>query len=207
MLEKKICSVQTLKRLPYYLNYCRSIEDKHVSSAQVARALHLSEIQVRKDLACISQSGGKPRLGFDTKELIHDIEHFLGYDNLDDAIIVGVGHLGKAIMNFKGLYDYGIKIVMGFDHNIPEDEAVGGVPVFPIERLADLTQRLHIRLGIITVPKDSAKEVFDLMVASGIKAVLNFAPIMLKGPDHVKVINENMASSMAQLTQFLKEDQ
>lgn len=207
MLEKKSCSVQTLKRLPYYLNYCRSIDDKHVSSAEVARALHLSEIQVRKDLASVSQSGGKPRLGFDTQELIHDIEHFLGYDNLDDAIIVGVGHLGQAIMNFKGVHDYGIKIVMGFDRNIPDNVEVGGVPVFSIEKLPDLVKRLHIRLGIITVPKDSAKEVFDMMMQAGIQAVLNFAPIMLKGPDHVKVINENMASAMAQLTQFLKEEQ
>ena len=87
-------SLQTLQRLPYYLDFLRKIETDNVSATVIAAEFGLNEVQVRKDLASVSREAGQPRKGFVTKSLIRDIEDVLGYAHIDEAVIVGVGHLG-----------------------------------------------------------------------------------------------------------------
>lgn len=201
-------SKQLLNRLPLYLNYLKDFADRegYISAPLIANAMKLNEVQVRKDLAAVSSSGGKPKTGFAAGQLIRDIEKFLGYDNVNEAVIAGTGHLGSALLSYKGFDEYGLKILMGFDL---KDELVGtsiaGKQVLHIDKLEDVCKRLKIHIGIITVPASFAQEVCDRMVAGGILAVWNFAPVHLTVPDHVVIQNENMAASLVVLSKHLAE--
>lgn len=201
-------SKQLLLRLPLYLNYLKEYADisGYISSPIIANAMRLNEVQVRKDLASVSSSAGKPKTGFPVEQLIRDIEKFLGYDNIDEAIISGVGRLGSALLSYKAFDEYGLKILMGFDS---KEELVGtsvdGKQILHIDRLTDVCKRLKIHIGIITVPASAAQEVCDRMVEGGILAIWNFAPVHLKVPDHVVVQNENMVTSLVLLSNHLAE--
>ena len=204
----KPISVQALQRLPAYLHYLKSLpvdKDTKISAKALGNALGYGEIQVRKDLSAVSD-GGKPKVGYCTAELIRDIESFLGYDDLNDAVLVGAGKLGKALLSYEGFKAYGLNIVAAFDSDcdkLGEDES--GKQVLPIDKLENLCSRMKIRLGIITVPAASAQEVCDILVKSGVEAVWNFAPTHLVVPDGVVLKNENMASSLAILSKHLSE--
>lgn len=206
--EKFEISKQAMQRLPYYLNYLKAFQSKNIkdiSAPAIARKMNLNEVQVRKDLAAVSSFGGKPKVGFNVEELIHVIESYLGYDNVVDAILVGAGNLGKALLSYNGLKNYGLSIVGAFD----SDEAtigneINGTNVFSMDKLSDLCQRLNIHIGIITVPVDAAQDICDLLVECGILAIWNFAPVHLSVPDHILVQNENMAASLAMLSKHLQ---
>lgn len=205
----KEISQQTLKRLPYYLNYLNELKMNGIlqaASPQIASALGYNDIQVRKDLASVSRSPGRPKMGFMVSELINDIEEFLGYRNTNDAILVGVGCLGRALLGYKGFQSYGLNIAAAFDHDESKiGTEVDGKHVFSLDKLSDLCKRLNIHIGIITVPAGNAQDVCNLLVSSGIKAVWNFAPVRLKVPEGILVQNENMAESLALLSQHLKQ--
>lgn len=201
-------SMQALRRLPYYLNYLKSLGEHagSISAPVIAKALNLNDVQVRKDLAAISFSGGKPKTGFVVCELIRDLEEYLGYNNVTEAILVGAGQLGKALLSYKGFDGYGLKIVAGFDS---DDEIIGmdigETKIFPIEKLIFLCQRLNVHIGIITVPAQQAQNVCDMLIGAGVLAIWNFAPVHLNVPDHIIVQNENMAASLAVLSKHLTE--
>lgn len=199
---------QTVKRLPNYLTYLKGKAEEgvvNISAPMVAKGLNLNEVQVRKDLASVSESGGKPRTGYLLNELIMDIEKYLGYDNVKDAIVVGVGHLGNALMSFEGFKNHGLNVVAGFDSN---DDLIGtevhGKKIFSNDRIIELCKRLNIHLGIITVPDEHAQEVCDIMVQAGILAIWNFAQVHLKVPKNIIVQNENLAASLALLSKSIR---
>ena len=197
----------TLKRLPDYLNYLRVYQqsgNENISVPVIAKALNLNEVQVRKDLASISRCSGRPKTGYAVASIIDDIEDFLGYKNVNDALLVGAGHLGKALLSYKGFEQCGLNIVVAFD----KDEAlagqeISGKPVFPVNRLIDLPARLQLKIGIITVPASEAQQVCDQLVRAGIRAIWNFAPVHLIVPPHTMIQNENMAASLAMLSRHL----
>ena len=201
-------SVHGLQRLPIYLKYLKLLPDDgpdNISSKQISLALNLGEIQVRKDLAEIS-SGGKPKVGYVIKDLISDIEAYLGYDNTTDAVLVGAGKLGRALMSYKGFGEYGLNIIAAFDCNKRVqgiDES--GKAILDIEELQEFCNKNKILMGIITVPENYAQEVCDRLVESGIIAVWNFAPVHLKTPKDVFVKNENMSISFALISNHLAE--
>lgn len=207
-MEFKPISTQTLQRLPLYLSFLKSLPNDsvaNISATTIAASLHLNDVQVRKDLASVS-SGGRPKVGYITEKLIRDIDHYLGYDNAQSAVIVGTGNLGRALLSYKGFSEYGLDIVLAFDK---EESIIGttisGKPVFSTDKLKDLCTRMKIRIGIITVPEQEAQDVCDALIESGILAILNFAHVHLKVPKNVLVQNENMASSLAVLSKHLKE--
>jgi len=197
-----------LKRMPRYLTYLRRKRAEgleRISSPMIAADLMLNSVQVRKDLAYISDSG-KPRTGFSVKALIRDIERFLGYGNTKDAVLVGAGHLGKTLLTYEGFAGYGLQILAAFD--VQEDligTEVYGKPVFPVSRLSEMTRRLCATIGIITVPADSAQEVCDLLVQGGVQGIWNFAPVHLEVPENVIVQNEDIAASLVLLSNKLAE--
>ncbi|PXV93827.1 redox-sensing transcriptional repressor [Lachnotalea glycerini] len=208
MENKKPISLQTLKRLPIYLQYLKALQRdsvKHISSTSIALALGQNDVQVRKDLASVSDRG-KPKIGYVLIELISDIESYLGYDNVQNAVIVGAGNLGRALLCYHGFSNYNLDIVAAFDNN---DDIIGKMiknkQIFSINKLKNLCERMKIKIGIITVPDYEAQKVCDLMVESGILAIWNFAPINLNVPKEVIVQNENIGSSLAILSKHLKE--
>lgn len=195
-----------LKRMPLYLNYLRGKAEEgweRISSTVIAADMNLNPVQVRKDMAYASDSG-RPRAGFALKELIGDIERFLGYGNAKDAVLVGAGRLGQTLMLYEGFDGYGLNILAAFD---VDRQLIGtelrGRPVFPVDRLAEMTDRLCASIGIITVPAAAAQDVCDLLVAGGVQAIWNFAPVHLDVPEEVIVQNEDIAASLALLSNRL----
>lgn len=199
-------SKQTLQRLPLYLSYIKALPadaPKNISATMIAEALQLNDVQVRKDLASVSSSG-KPKVGYNVKDLVAELESFLGYDNVDDAIIVGAGSLGKALLNYGGFKAYGLNVLAAFDL-CEEPIEFQGKTIFPIDQLESVCRRMNIHIGIITVPAASAQEICDSLVKSGVRAIWNFAPVHLVVPEGILVQNENMASSLALLSNHLRE--
>ncbi len=197
-------SLQTLQRLPYYLDYLRGMDTEHISATTLAGEFGLNEVQVRKDLASVSRQAGRPRKGFNRMALIGDIEDVLGYGRIDKAIIVGVGHLGTALANYGGFENYGLKIVAGFDKKMEVEGRLNDMPVYPSGTLVDQVRRLGVRLGIITVDAAEAQLVCDRLVEAGIEAIWNFAPVLLQVPEGIIVQNENMACALAVLSHHLR---
>ncbi len=202
-----IISKATLKRLPIYYTYLKSLENdgvRHISSTVIADHLRMTAIQVRKDLASVSSSAGKARIGFEVMGLIEDISKFLRYDNTDEAVLIGVGQLGRTLLAYDGFNKYSLNIVAGFecDPNLVGLK-ISGKTILSIDKLENLVKRLEIKIGIIAVPKENAQEVCDLLVNAGILAIWNFAPIHLNLPPGILIKNENLASSFAHLSNKL----
>lgn len=201
--------VQTLKRLPYYLQYLRELREQNiklVASPAVAAYFKSTEIQVRKDFAAVCPSGGKPRQGFSVDELIEDIEDILGYNNVNEAVLAGAGSLGHALISYRGFADYGLKIVAAFDSDPAlTDSVINGVKVLPAEKMSELCRRMRVHIGIITVPQSNAQQVCDSLIDGGVLAIWNFSTTHLIVPDGVLVQNENMAASLALLSRHLNE--
>lgn len=195
-------------RMPHYLQLLKQLRENgvhKVAAPAVAEALQLNEVQVRKDFAAISSIQGRPKTGFSVSDLITDMERFLGYHDANQAVLIGAGYLGRALLSYKGFEQYGLGIVMAFDC----DEAligqqVCGKHVLPPSQLSDMCRRMNIHIGIITVPANQAQVVCDQLVAGGVLAIWNFAPVHLSAPQHVLVQNENMAASLAMLSKHLK---
>ena len=205
-MERKEISKSVLKRLPIYLGYLKSLPKgtaTYISATALANALGMGEVQVRKDLAQVSD-GGRPKIGYLRESLIEDINQFLGYDNTTDAVLVGAGKLGQALLGYSGFDDYGLNILAAFDVSIKTSKTVDGKPLLPMDELKDYCHDNKILMGIITVPAASAQQVCDRMIDSGIKAIWNFAPVHLDVPDHILVQNENMATSLAVLSMHLQ---
>ena len=204
-MEKKI-SKSVLKRLPTYLAHLKSIQDAdspYISATALANALGMGEVQVRKDLAMVSD-GGRPKIGYPREMLIADIEQFLGYDNTTDAILIGVGKLGQALMCYKGFDEYGLNILAGFDRHPETKHIDNGKPVYRLDQLESFCRSNKVLTGIITVPQEAAQTVCDMLIKCGIKAICSFAPGHLEVPEGVMVHNDNMATSLAVLSVHLQ---
>lgn len=203
-MERRKVSRQLLKRLPLYLNYLKSLPEnaENISSTTIAKALELGDVQVRKDLARVSD-GGRRRTGHPREKLIQDIEDFLNFATTG-AVVVGGGKLGRALMDYQGFEKAGIDLMAGFDICPPADSTVCGKPIYPIDCLESFCQSHDIRIAIITVPAESAQKVCDRLVACNIKAIWNFAPVRLIVPDDVVVKSENLAVSLTALRLQLK---
>ena len=207
--DMHVLSVQGIKRLPYYLKYLKELQAKgmeYVPAGAIAESLNVYEVQVRKDLAAVSSQPGKPRVGFSVDSLIADIEHFLGYDCAHTAALVGVGHLGKALMSYSGFADYGLDIAAAFDCDPAlAGQCIHGCEVFPMEKLSDVCRQRKLLIGIITTPAPQAQGVCDALVHAGVRAVWNFAHVHLRVPGDVLVQNEDMAVSFALLSSKLAQ--
>lgn len=205
-MEPKKISKSVLKRLPGYLAYLKNMPDTaptHISATALANALGMGEVQVRKDLAMVSD-GGRPKIGYLRTALIDDIEQFLGYDNTTDAVLIGAGKLGQALMAYKGFDEYGLNILAAFDARPKMEKTEEGKPVYHINRLDQFCRTHKVLMGIITVPAEAAQSVADQLIAGGIKAIWNFAPVHLDVPAGILVQNENMATSLAVLSVHLQ---
>lgn len=205
-MESKKVSKSVLKRLPGYLAYLKNMPENsppNISATALANALGMGEVQVRKDLAMVSD-GGRPKIGYLREALIDDIEQFLGYDNTTDAILIGAGKLGQALMGYSGFDEYGLNILAAFDAKPKMTRTEEGKPVYPIEKLPQFCKSHKVLMGIITVPAEGAQSVADQLIAVGVKAIWNFAPVHLDVPAGTLVQNENMATSLAVLSVHLQ---
>lgn len=205
-METNKISRALLGRLPRYLAHLKSLTDddrQYVSSASVADALGLGKVLVRKDFAKVSD-GGHPKTGYLRQGLIVDMEAFLGYHTTTEAVVVGTGKLGGALLDYSGFREYGLNVVAGFDATQEKRRTDAGKTVYPVEELDTYCRENGICMGILTVPVGIAQTVCNRMVASGIRAIWNFAPTHLDVPAGVHVQNENLAASLTELRMQLK---
>ena len=195
--------------MPVYLELLKKIKadgGAYVSAAFLAGELGLHPVQVRKDLASVSKVDGNPRIGFALDGLIDDMEDFLGCKNAHEAVVAGVGNLGRALLSYGGFGSYGLSIIAGFDMS-PEvvGTTVAGKEIFPATRISELCSRRGVHIGIITAPAAAAQSACDALTAGGVRAIWNFAPVRLTLPPGVIVTNENLAASFAALSGRLSQ--
>lgn len=197
--------VISLQRLPVYLNYLKSLskEQVYISSGSIADALGMGEVLVRKDLAFTSAIG-KPRVGYVVVELIAALEEYLCCNGRRCAVLVGAGALGRAVLSYGGFKNYGIEIEAAFDadrQKIGTD--IAGKPVYDIEELEERVKALNAELAVICVPYSCAQDVCDKLVKSGIKAILNFAPVLIRAPENVQIRHIDVAANLAVLSSMI----
>jgi redox-sensing transcriptional repressor len=179
--------------------------EQFVSSKYLAHFFHVDDTQVRKDVSVIGYKG-KPKSGYSVSGLKAAIGDFLGINTENTAILIGAGKLGSALVEYPGLSEYGLKLVAVFDNDPAKLKAhIGGFDVQPLSSLGEAVRDFQVGIAIITVPKNAAQEVCDLVVEQGIRAIWNFAPTQLSAPADVTVRNENMAVGLALLSHYLKK--
>ncbi len=203
----KNLSKNQLRRLPEYLTLLRNLKQngiKYISCQTIADCLNLNKELVRKDIAAVSSYDGVPNKGRDIVLLIKDFEKILGYDSSHNAVLVGVGSLGKALLCYDGFSTYGLKIVGAFDRN-PEliGRTINGIHIYDSRRMFGTLSTLNANIGIICVPSGFAQEVANDLVDSGIEAIWNFAPTKIEVKKDVILSNMDMATSLAVLSHQL----
>ena len=135
-----------------YLKSLPEDASEYISATTMAAALNMGEVQVRKDLALVSD-GGRPKVGYNRKALIDDLEQFFGYDYTNMAVIVGAGKLGKALLDFVGFEEYGLNVLAAFDVNESvTGHTENGKPIYHLSQLEEFCKKHKVLIGIITVP-------------------------------------------------------
>ena len=190
----------TLRRLPWYLAYVSTLRGAGtatISTTRIAEALDVDPSQIAKDLSFIGIKG-KTRIGYQVADLEKALRDYLGFDIRHNAIMMGVGSLGAALIADSGLLRYGLNIVAGIDVN-PDvaGSEIGGVKVFGPEKMASLIAGLDIKIGIIAVPVEAAQEVADSLADAGIRAIWNFTPSRIRVPEGVVISNTSIYSHLA----------
>ena len=177
----KNISLATMHRMPGYLRYLKAKEAdgaEYISSVGLAEAMQENPSVVKKDLSMAVVSEGKPKVGYFIPDLIRDIESFMGYDNEKDAVIVGAGKLGQALLGYSGFEKYGLNIVAGFDSNPALfGTEVHGKKILGTDKLESTVKRLGVKMAILTLPAEFAQEMADRLVGAGIRAIWNFSPV------------------------------
>lgn len=192
----------TMGRLPGYLEFLKNLpaETQTISATAIAKALNLGEVQVRKDLSAVC-GRGRPKIGYEIAELTRALEATVGARGGCEAVIVGAGKLGMALLGFHGFSEYGLTVTHAFDLLPGNNPAV-----HPMDELPSYCRLHQIEIGVITVPPEAAQGVADLLVTSGVRAIWCFAPVRLDLPEDVTVQYENMALSLAHLHQKVKNN-
>ncbi|MDO5016915.1 MAG: redox-sensing transcriptional repressor Rex [Porphyromonas sp.] len=188
-----------LRRLPWYLAYVKLLKTQGetvVSSTNIAKSTGVDSALVAKDLSYVSIVG-KTRVGYEVAEMVDVLEDFLGFNKSHKAYIFGVGNLGAALMQDRGLSQYGMDIVGGFDTK--EELAgreIGGSPVYLMSQLSEV-KAPDVHIGILTVPVDVAQDATDMLVENNITAIWNFTPFRIIVPKHVVVQNTSIYSHLS----------
>jgi redox-sensing transcriptional repressor len=199
---------KTIERLSQYrraLHICAEKGKTNIFSHEIAALLHITAVQVRRDLMLIGYSGSL-RKGYDIHNLVSLIGDLIDSPEGQKVAIFGMGDLGRAIVNyFRGKREK-LQIIAGFDVN-PEKtgKMIAGIPCYPVENAMEEIKKQGIKIGIITVPGDQADETVKLMIKAGIKGILNYTPVPVEVPDDVYLEEYNMISSIEKVAFYVKE--
>jgi redox-sensing transcriptional repressor len=197
-----------IRRLPIYVRTLRTLTDNNVesvSSEELADLIGVTAAQIRRDLAYFGKFG-KQGKGYDTQFLATTISRILRLDRQWPVALVGLGNLGRAIANYRGFTPSSFSIVAAFDRN-PRNvgSVVSGLEILHDDHLTDTIVRERIRIGIIATPKLYAQEIADKMVAGGVEAILNYAPVILKVPETVTVREIDPVSALQSMTYYISD--
>jgi redox-sensing transcriptional repressor len=199
---------KTIYRLSIYLRCLARLRDNGigtVSSEALAKAAGVKSTQLRKDLACFGTFGTRG-LGYDVAELSRKIADELGTSRLQPVILVGAGHLGLALLSYRGFEKEGFEIVAAFDAEpARRREKEIKQPIYGMDELPSFVKEQNVKMAILTVPAAAAQEVANRLVQAGIAGILNFSPMMLSVPERVMVNNVNLAIELENLSYFTQE--
>jgi redox-sensing transcriptional repressor len=192
----------SVHRFSLYLRHLERLQQEgsqKVSSSQVGEALGINDAQVRKDLAYLGNLG-QPGIGYHIPDLTAALRHRLGIDRPWPAVLVGVGNLARALLRYRGFQRQGFTFVALFDSDASKvGHEVDGMPVHPPERMAEVIAATKAELAVIAVPAPAAQTVADMLVAAGIRGILNFAPTILRLPPKVSLVSVDLAVQLEQL--------
>jgi len=196
-------SDKVINRLTLYHNILIEYIEKginNITSLQIGALLKIDASQVRKDVKMLDNIG-ICKVGYSVKALRKSIEEILGVGKAKEAIIVGAGNLGTALARYDNFSPYGLNILALFDNDpLKIGMSTNGKEIFHTSKLPDLIKRLNVQIAILTVPRQFAQDVANLLVHSGIKYIWNFSPSILEIPDDVQVWNENLIGNFLQFT-------
>ena len=199
---------KTIYRLSIYLRCLARLRDNGigtVSSEALAKVAGVKSTQLRKDLACFGTFGIRG-LGYDVAELSQKIAEELGTSRLQPVILVGAGHLGLALLSYRGFETEGFEIVAAFDAEPSRKrDKETKQPIYGMDELASFVKKQNVKMAILTVPAAAAQEVANRLVEAGITGVLNFSPIVISVPEKVMVNNVNLAIELENLSYFTQE--
>jgi redox-sensing transcriptional repressor len=193
-------------RLPVYLRALQRMADngmKTTSSQELGEHVGISAAQIRKD---ISQFGdfGKQGTGYSIPFLLDKLREILKVDRIWDVIVVGAGDMGHALANYQGFKNRGFRIVTIFDADKSKvGQRIGEFTVEDSEKIPEVIRANGVKIAMLTVPAASAQSVADILVQAGIKAILNYAPISLNVPGHVKVQYIDPSAHIQRMTYYL----
>ncbi|HOJ39547.1 MAG TPA: redox-sensing transcriptional repressor Rex [bacterium] len=196
-------------RLSHYRRCLRQFEElgyTRVFSRNLGQAAGVSAAQVRKDFSFFGLSGRR-KGGYIIAELLEKINQILKKDRIEKVILVGAGHLGNALIKYKGFEKEGMQIVAAFDADPAKLGKKGEVPVYPMDELFRFVRDYGIRVAILTVPAAVAQDVGERLVSAGIRGILNFSPITLRLPERVIVSYINLAIELEHLLYYVNESQ
>jgi redox-sensing transcriptional repressor len=196
-----------LERLIQYYRYLFGLTTQKsaetITSAQLGAALDIDPTQVRKDFGAIGLVGIS-RVGYEICEVCRAIRTVFGFDRPYQAVLIGAGHLGKAILNYPGFLRYGLQIVGAFD-NDPEvvGTEIAGLRVRRTRTLKQFVKKHEVRMAILTTPVSASQALTDRLVSAGVKAIWNFSPTRLNAPPDVLIRNQYISVGLAQLAYHL----
>ena len=206
MKRQIVISRATIDRLPLYFRTLRHIKEEGVdivSSDELGKRIDITPEQIRKDLASFGEFG-KKGVGYYVEELIHNIGEILGLHHNWHVAIIGVGHLGWALANYKNFNSLGFTLSAVFETDSNKiGQTINEVEIQHVDKLQETVTERNIQIGIITVPTDHAQHVADQLVEAGIKGIWNFAPVKLDVPSNIFIINEDLSVGLSSLSYYL----
>ena len=209
MLNSKHGSISraTVDRLPLYFRTLRLIKSEGseiVSSEELGRRIGVTPEQIRKDLASFG-AFGKKGVGYHVAELVNNISQILGLDRKWNIAIIGVGHLGWALANYRNFASLGFHLTALFDQNPAIlGQLINGVDVLSVADLETTVASRNIQIGVIAVPAGEAQAVADRLVAAGVHGIWNFAPVRIRVPDNVQIVSEDLSVGLSTLSYHLR---
>ncbi|WP_161879023.1 redox-sensing transcriptional repressor Rex [Alkalibacterium sp. MB6] len=205
MAEKKIPKA-TARRLPLYYRYLRFLYEagrERVSSAKLSEAVKVDSATIRRDFSYFGALG-KRGYGYDVESLMNFFSKKLNQDRLTNVALIGVGNLGQALLNYNFRRNNNIRISAGFDVN---EKLIGtihqSVPIYHVDDMVEQLKMQQIDVAILTVPSEIAQEMTDRLVEGGVKGIMNFTPIRVTVPSHIRVHNVDLTNELQTLIYFI----
>ena len=201
-----VISKATIDRLPLYFRTLKNAQEEGleiISSEELGKKIGITPEQIRKDLSLFGEFG-KKGVGYYVRDLIRNIGEILGLHRNWNIALVGVGHLGWALANYRNFSSLGFNLVAAFDNDPGKVGAkVNEVCIYDMSKLEEILRENHVIIGVVTVPADVAQSVTDRLVAAGVRGIWNFAPVKLNVPDNIKLINEDLSIGLSSLSYYL----
>ena len=199
----------TVNRLSLYSRLLTVLEAEGltvISSKELSDRMHFTATQIRRDLACFGQFG-KRGIGYQISDLKRAINKILGVHLRRKVVLVGVGNLGSALLGYRVLRDHNFEIVAAVDSDPQKwSQEINSVLIQKPEQLPEAVRSQQIEIGIIAVPVEGAQKALNLLVSSGIRAILNFAPARLATPRNVQLRNVDLSIELEGLSYFLEHE-